>query len=249
MGTESGEQALQNRERAFDAADKYAQRIAHRFILHRPFPEQYVEGNLWIILHFKAARSRTDSIASVLAVCHNNREASQRAPDWFSGSISKSQALNVDLPSNWQNDPVFIGDIELMECVKPELSTTVRLYTIQNTVNDSIAKLGKIYMTLHGSTKVGPFFPEWKECKLSDRAAIGFHEKTVRMIQGGLEIVDGVTQGRGSVPRERDAEIVGNRHFPLVSIGLSPHTISIRPDVSAENEFELVDMMFGPLDL
>jgi hypothetical protein len=80
----------------------------------------------------------------------------------------------------------------------------------------------------------------------SDLAAVGFHHDTVSVVEGGPEVVDGITEHGWSVFGEGGQTGVP-RAVQVSTIFLGPQSLHVARHVIGEYHFELTDVMFGPL--
>jgi hypothetical protein len=195
-------------------------------------------------------RRRTDKISpsSFFAILNAKRDSHETdiAATWGFDCDSLAEPHFL---GHWNQDAVLVGDVKQVQPVKAQIPGFVRLYSADNCIDDAVGwRESRVFMSINQVFKRFPTFTERKMRPIGDLVPIGFHHDTVSVVEGGPEVVDSVTENGWSVLGER-GDIGAFRAFQPSTIFLGPQSLHVARDVSAEYDFELVDVMFGPFYL
>ena len=143
---------------------------------------------------------------------------------------------------------MLVSNIEQMEPYQGFSSPArVRLYRVDDVVPDGLAwATARFYMSVDGTFKRSAIAlgVNWKIHPIADFATVGFDEKTVCVIKGGPEVVQGIAENGGCMSCEYATNIA--QAFCPVDIVRGEQSIFACPPNPAKYPFKLLDMLFGP---
>jgi hypothetical protein len=213
--------------------------------------KDYLEGRLWVVMEYRVATQRgSDKISprGFFAILNAKRDSLETdiAATWGFDSDSLAEPHFL---GHGNQDVVLIRNIEEVQPIKSQLPSFVWLYSTDDRVDNGIGRReSKIFMSIDGALKRFLIFPKGKEGPPCDLSAVGFHHDTVSVVEGGPEVMNGIAENGWGVLGEG-----GHVGLPLAfqpsTIFLGPQSLHVARDVSAEYDFELVDVMFGPFYL
>jgi hypothetical protein len=213
--------------------------------------EDYLKCRLWIVLEYRpTARCKFDKFAGggFFAIVNANRES-------YKSDVSSTWGFNSDAFANahflrhGDQDAMLVCDIKHVESVQTKLPVFVGLYLVDDYVNNRVRRRESgLFVSIDQVFKFFPFLTEGEVRPIGDLVTVGFHHDTVSVIEGGPEVMDGIAEHGWSVLGE-GGEIGAFRAFQPATIFLGPKSLHVARDVSAEYDFELADVMFGPFYL
>lgn len=213
------------------------------------FLKAYLEGGLRIVVLFDFCDLSKKVIEGEVGYAVRVERYSGNS-DTSSALLTGNHVIDMHGSCGRDDDHMLVGDVEHMESDQiGAIPSRVRLYHIDNVVNDGAAgALTGLVLALNGTLKVLPsaLHREGKFGMLRDGVPVRFDQNTVRVIEGGPEVVQGIAEDGGCVPGEADDN---PRFFPTVTVALGPKTFFVRTDVLPENIFKVRDVMVGPLGL
>jgi hypothetical protein len=213
--------------------------------------EDYLKGRLWIVLEYRSAPGRnSDKFAgsSFFAIVNAKRDSYQSdiAPTWGFNSDTLAQPHFL---SHRDQDAMLVGDVEHMQPVQAELPVFVGLYLVGNYVKNRVrGRESGLFVSIDQVFKFFPFLAEGEVRPIGDLVTVGFHHDTVSVVEGGPQVMDGITEHGWSVFGE-GGHIGLPRVFQTATVFLGTQSLHVARDVSAEYDFELIDVMFGPFYL
>lgn len=209
------------------------------------FTKSYVEGRLSIFLRYKPVASIDHNGREVLVVWAHDGEAGNREAGARSAAVDDGHFSAIDDGPTRDEQMVLVGDVESVDAVEFASVLLEGFYLVQNKGDRVIASDGALqFVSLQRACCVDSVIGEREECVPVDLATIGFHQRAVRVVQGTPQIVDSITDyGRGVEWKVADTA------FPTVVVAIASQGAGVRPCVSPNNRFELVDVMIGPFHL
>jgi hypothetical protein len=135
-----------------------------------------------------------------------------------------------------------------MQSVETQLSTFVRLYLINDNVNDCVRRRQSLeFLSIDGTFKRLPILVEREECISSDSTPICLDHNAISVVESGSEIMQHVAKdGRRMFGEKRRS---GALSLQKLIITLGAQSLYAVRDVLFEDCFEAVDVMFGPFYL
>ena len=144
---------------------------------------------------------------------------------------------------------MLVGDVEHMQPIQAELPVFVGLYLVDNYVKNRVRwRESGLFVSIDQVIKFFPFLAEGEVRPIGDLVTVGFHHDTVSVVEGGPQVMDGITEHGWSVFGE-GGQISVPPAVQASTIFLGPQSLHVARDVSGEYFFELTDVMFGPLYL
>ncbi len=202
------------------------------------FVETYMENRLWIVLKYSSA---ADELRCVVFVGHDETQTRN------TGTVGEFDSLiKPHHPVGWNEDNVFIRDVELVEAVKIELPSIVWLNVVEDDFEDRIAgREIRLFMSIDGTFKRLPILSKRELSMIAPGCGVGIGGDMVSVIEGGMEIVNGIAQNGASM-LGKGAYLLGDVPFQRACLILSPQSFYIATGEVPENGLKITDVMFGP---
>lgn len=207
--------------------------------------EAYVEGRLRILLRLKnhiGTKVEDTIFLDLRAEC---RQSCVPLNDSAAGQ-SADVIRDVDFRHCRDENHMLVGDVELVKAVEPlAIPTQKRFYRIDDSISHSLTRTySRRHMSIDGTFKRVPILPEGEKGMPSWQIPVGLDANTVSVIQGGPKVMDRIANYCRRVFGEVSAD--NNRLVPVFLLCLTAENITVFSNVSAENTFQLDDVMFGP---
>jgi hypothetical protein len=207
------------------------------------FVEKYLEGRLSVVLDVEITGCRYGFEYSALA---NNE---RHVDDSVSLVVLSVYAIQLRDREKRYQQSMFIGNIELIEGAENIVPSRVRLYPIQNQIDD-ISASSLYASTINSTFKFLPCLIE-RESRVFGRDSPGPNDNLAsHEVKGGSQVVDGVPNHQGN--------FLGNAfgHFKLedivsfISIFLDVKAVKVCLDKEGcKDRVKLLDVLIGPFDL
>ena len=203
--------------------------------------EAYLENRLWIALQYRASFSDIDELTALVLIRYHECDASDVSDCFRPGGIRNIEPVDSHFRLCRDENDVLIDNIETMEAVKSELPAFVRLYFIEDGIENGLTwSTSLLFMSIDGTFKRLPVLMEGECPAIKPSRFVGVCRDMVSVIECGPKIMDGIAKHGAGVFRE------GGGIFQRATIFLSPHSLHVASDVVPEEGFELIDVMFGP---
>jgi hypothetical protein len=214
------------------------------------FVKNYIEGLLWIAVKYRPASSNKVGGNGFLVLLNGQRHTGNSVPCFTPQFVSDLNLIRDDhISCCWNENMVLIGDVQKMQSVETQLPAFVRLYLINDNVNDCVRRRQSLeFLSIDGTFKRMPVLVEREECISSDGVPICLDHNAISVVESGPEIMQHIAKdGRRMFEEKR----VRPGALPLqkLIIALGTQSLYAVRDVIFENSFEAVDVMFGPFYL
>lgn len=210
------------------------------------FLEAYLENRLWFAIKYRSTAPSVNKVTALVLVGHDQCDVTDTTACFRPGFIGEIKPVDSHFRLGGDEDNVLIGDVELMKPVNVELPAFVRLYVVQDGVNNSLTRCQSLqFMSMDGSHKRLPVFSEGESPPITPFSVIGVCGDMVGVVEGSAEVVNSIAKNSASVFGEGDI-LGGSSAFQKALLILSPQSLSVASSVVPEDGFELVDVMFGP---
>lgn len=243
LASGEGQERAERIQRARDILREHIERLDNLASLKRlSFAEQYREGNLRVFVKFESRSGLDLEQPDLWAVGKHQGGVYQRSED-ASALVAHHQSVDFIRPVCGNEDVMLVSNVEQMQPVQVELPSRVGLYLIPDE-GDYLSGGGIRYLSFDGTQKRLPVTAKGKAGVLGDAAAVGFHQDTVRVIEGGPEVVNRIAQDAGTVLGEAHAN-----DLPHVIVGLSQESFFVFSGEGPEHRFKVANVYIGPFGL
>lgn len=203
------------------------------------FAERYIEGVLEIILHYRHKAPGDTAAVDEGHIFHLTYDDACIGVDDLS-------AGQVRFDGGWEKALMLIGYVEPMEVKEVVVPTRVGLEMVENVGLSGIARSAPdFYMSIDKTLDGSPVFTKREAAVITGSLPIGFDEDAVCVVKADPQIVNRITQDGWRMFGRGNEHHVSSR-FQKALLVLGAETFSVIRDVSAEQEFELVDVLVGP---
>jgi hypothetical protein len=212
------------------------------------FREAYLKGALWIAVKYSLrswAKSEKFSALAMISLKGDTPDRNFR----LSGDENIQPLVYCQPRNRWDQDDVFVGDVQNVETVKTEFPSFVWLYLVEDCCDDLVAwRNSLLFMSVDGTFKRLPFLSKGELNAVARSSVIGFSKDVVRVVEGGMEVVQGIAENGWPMLGE-DTQLSSPMPFQRARLLLGPQTFHVVTDVLPEHGFELTDVLFGPFNL
>lgn len=213
------------------------------------FAEAYLKGVLWIALEYRPSGANVNKLPSFLGLFNIQSDVFKPAACFRPGVIDKIKPLYFHSGGGWDENNVLIGDVEFMQAVKPKCPTFMGLYLIEDSDDDFVAwRSSLLFMSIDLAFKRLPILAKGEFSIFVKRCAVGFGSDVVSVIKGCMEVMQRISENRGSMFRECSRPVDAPL-FQKVALAFGTNSFQVITDVLPKDGFELSDVMFGPFDL
>lgn len=207
------------------------------------FVEAYVEGRARIAVEFRPKSLCQADGRRLIAVWNFKGEIAESATSRISECVQNVEPLNHHNSICCNKSVMLVSDVETIDPIEITPINLERLYFIEDEIDNIVAGQGSCFLSVDGRFRVLPRVSKRELCPSLDAAAIGFNERTINVVKGSAEIMDSIANDCWGVPRDATAQA---SPLPLLRVGLKPQGFDVFSHVSADNDFELLDVMIGP---
>lgn len=209
--------------------------------------EQYLKNVLWVAVQYAPTHPGVDEFSALALVCHEG-DAVNTSACFRSGAIGEVQRVDVHGGTCGDQNNMFVGDVQIVKPFQPKLPATVRLYFVNDSVDDFVA-WGKSFsfMSIDGTYKRLPVPVEGKPSEVTPDRLVSVGSDVVSVIKGDTKIVDSVAQNGRDMLVERFGFNVPSL-FQRSVLALGSQSLHVVTDVAPKSGFKITDVMFGPFN-
>jgi len=239
------EEQLENLNRARDFFGDPMQRWNDRISPERiSLLEEYRSGRLAFILHYDSLQSLFES--DTRGIAHKVQSFSDQGSRFL---ILKAHVTKLHKLQKWDKHLMLVPNVENVERPQPSIPTLVGFNSVEHERGDWNSDLLLFHSAIYKTYKLVPSIEYWKTRVTSDCSAALQNHSAPKMVEGRTKIVQTIANGESQVIEGEQGFVDIETDEIRASIILNSHTVKVTLGEFASQQFCLLDVLLGPLNL